>query len=353
MSSSGKTSSTRDPTQPRLIFLERSAKQATEPPNPCSVSSNHPERRSACRLHALNNSAPAVRITDPFLARTNGAPLLAKLPQVSDLAVCAPAPAPIDLGCGHYFPVRWSKWCAIFRYERHVEAWKYVGNKTFPLSCIAQTESGIWEFHGKQKPATITSDLVILGDQGDAVGCRHDTSIPNTAYLAVLLPGALDESAAPLFGRQVVQGSPLPKLQRSLALATIDDFDSFIFEVFGIASRATSRSKSKSTCKVRVQRMKRFIEKHAFEPIEVSDIAESVGLSPFVCIRLFKLATGLSPHRYLSSLRFERARSLLKNTRLPIIDVAAQIGVRDRFYFTRWFSKEAGIPPHRYRLTMR
>jgi AraC-like DNA-binding protein len=220
------------------------------------------------------------------------------------------------------------------------------------MPSIAQTESGVWEFHGKDKPTTITSDLTVVGDAGDAVGCRHDTSIPNTAYMAVLRPGALDEPARSVFDRQILARAALPELQRSLTLETTDDFDSFIFEVFALASRASSGRRSESSSKLRVQRMKRFIEQHAFETIEVSDIAKSVGLSPFACIRQFKVVTGVSPHRYLSSLRLNRARSMLRNTRLSIIEVAAMIGIKDRCYFTRWFAKEAGMPPQRYRLTM-
>jgi AraC-like DNA-binding protein len=47
--------------------------------------------------------------------------------------------------------------------------------------------------------------------------------------------------------------------------------------------------------------------------------------------------------------RFDRARSLLLQTDLPVADIAEQLGFRDVSHFSRAFSKHFGTSPGRYR----
>lgn len=83
--------------------------------------------------------------------------------------------------------------------------------------------------------------------------------------------------------------------------------------------------------------------------LPLADLAAEVRLSPFHFARCFKATTGQAPHRFLISLRLERARELLEHTDLAISDVAAQIGYDDPSYFARLFRGEVGVSPLRYR----
>jgi len=218
------------------------------------------------------------------------------------------------------------------------------------MSMVGQTKSGIWEFNGKRGGAVVDRTSVVVGTPGLHFGCRHNVAHPNTAYIAYLKPGALDEADEPLFDKQVLTGLRLPDLKMALSLENVDEFDSLIFDVFGRASCVSvDPHRRPGRSHVRAQRMKRFIEHHAFENITLSDVAACLDLSPFTCIRLFKGATGVTPQRYLSECRLIRAQELLRDGRLTIADVASRIGIRDRFYFTRWFSKSMGVPPQRFR----
>jgi AraC-like DNA-binding protein len=153
-----------------------------------------------------------------------------------------------------------------------------------------------------------------------------------------------------MFNTQVINGLALPDLGRCLSLETADEFDSFIFEVFGHVSTASlNGQRLLRRTSMRIQRAKRFIEQYAFEDISLGDIASSINVSPFTCLRQFRSATGETPHDYLSRLRLVRAQQLLRDRRLAIGEVAARIGIRDRSYFTRWFSRHVGMTPGKFR----
>ncbi|WP_294536156.1 AraC family transcriptional regulator [uncultured Rhodoblastus sp.] len=92
------------------------------------------------------------------------------------------------------------------------------------------------------------------------------------------------------------------------------------------------------------------IEAHLPADLGVKALAEAAGLSVFHFSRAFKKSVGAAPHQYLLRLRIDRARSLLENTHLSILDVAAAVGYDDQGSFARSFRKETGLSPRRYRL---
>jgi AraC-like DNA-binding protein len=77
----------------------------------------------------------------------------------------------------------------------------------------------------------------------------------------------------------------------------------------------------------------------------VSRLAGVSGVSEAHFARSFKQAFGLPPHRYLLTRRIERARALLRDTDLPIIDVAFQTGWNSLRSFGRIFRDITGESP--------
>jgi transcriptional regulator GlxA family with amidase domain len=77
--------------------------------------------------------------------------------------------------------------------------------------------------------------------------------------------------------------------------------------------------------------------------------ATLVGLSPSRLHYLFKAEIGMSPSRYLRSLRLERARYLLNSTHSSVKQVMIKVGVTDRSHFEREFKRLYGVTPSRYR----
>jgi AraC-like DNA-binding protein len=54
---------------------------------------------------------------------------------------------------------------------------------------------------------------------------------------------------------------------------------------------------------------------------------------------------------YLNDLRVGEAKNLLRETDLPLIEIASRVGFEDQSYFSRVFRNVVGISPGRYRRT--
>ncbi|HEX2912417.1 MAG TPA: AraC family transcriptional regulator [Chloroflexia bacterium] len=92
-----------------------------------------------------------------------------------------------------------------------------------------------------------------------------------------------------------------------------------------------------------------FIEAHLHEELSLQCLAQQTGLSAYHFARLFRQATGESPHQYVLRLRLARARLLLKKSDLPISQVALEAGFADQSHFSRVFKSYLGSTPRAYR----
>lgn len=93
----------------------------------------------------------------------------------------------------------------------------------------------------------------------------------------------------------------------------------------------------------------RHIHAHLAGRITNPELAAVCNLSEDYFIRRFHAATGLSPNRYILQCRVSRAAQLLLTTDESIESVASRTGFRDRFYFTRTFTRWTGRPPAAFR----
>ena len=100
----------------------------------------------------------------------------------------------------------------------------------------------------------------------------------------------------------------------------------------------------------KLEQVRDFIEQHLAEPLLVERLAAVVHMSPFHFARRFKLATGTSPHAYITARRVERAKELLRAGNLALIEVGAAVGFQTQGHFTEVFHRIAGITPRRFRL---
>lgn len=82
------------------------------------------------------------------------------------------------------------------------------------------------------------------------------------------------------------------------------------------------------------------------------EIAEAVEMSPYHFARLFKQSTGLAPHQYVIERRIERAKELLANKDLPIVEIAYSLGFASQSHFTATFRKLVAITPKAYRQSL-
>ncbi len=98
-----------------------------------------------------------------------------------------------------------------------------------------------------------------------------------------------------------------------------------------------------------VRAITRFIAGHLEEKLTLETLARQLHFHPNYCVAFFNRYFGMPPLRYVSKMRIERAKSLLKTTELPIAGVAAATGYRDLFHFSRRFKEQTGYSPSDYR----
>ncbi|ESY85964.1 AraC family transcriptional regulator [Mesorhizobium sp. LNHC220B00] len=93
----------------------------------------------------------------------------------------------------------------------------------------------------------------------------------------------------------------------------------------------------------------RMMEEHIEDPLPLRDIAECVGRSKRQIERLFNQAVSSSPMRYYLHLRLARAKRLVEQTDLPIVEVAIACGFASASHFSKCFRDVFGTSPSGYR----
>jgi AraC family transcriptional regulator len=87
--------------------------------------------------------------------------------------------------------------------------------------------------------------------------------------------------------------------------------------------------------------------------LSLQALANESGYSRVHFVRMFRAATGFSPHNYLLNLRLERARELLRNPSISLIDIALDCGFSSHSHMSRLFHKSVGVTPSAYRRGLR
>jgi len=83
--------------------------------------------------------------------------------------------------------------------------------------------------------------------------------------------------------------------------------------------------------------------------VSLAELAAASGLSLSYFTRAFRRSTGEPPHRWLLRQRVERAKRLMRETRMTLAEVAIDSGFADQSHFTRVFGTFAGTSPSAWR----
>lgn len=87
--------------------------------------------------------------------------------------------------------------------------------------------------------------------------------------------------------------------------------------------------------------------------LSVSGYAAALSVSPNHLNRVVKKETGRSAGDWIDISRITLAKMLLRQTDMPVIDIAVRVGLDDQSYFTRFFRKHEGVTPSGFRSGMR
>jgi AraC family transcriptional regulator len=102
-----------------------------------------------------------------------------------------------------------------------------------------------------------------------------------------------------------------------------------------------------------LQRTLTYIQAHLAEALSLPTLAAVAHTSPTYFARLFKQATGQTPHQYVIQCRIAAAQRLLAETELALSAIGLQVGYADQSHFTALFRRHVATTPRAYRSAIR
>ncbi len=83
--------------------------------------------------------------------------------------------------------------------------------------------------------------------------------------------------------------------------------------------------------------------------LSVEEIAKEVGFSTYYFTRSFHKEFLITPHKFIQSIRVERAKQLILKTTLPLAEIAIECGFSDQSHMIRVFKRISGYTPNTLR----
>lgn len=92
-----------------------------------------------------------------------------------------------------------------------------------------------------------------------------------------------------------------------------------------------------------------YIEDQLDTALNLEVMAAMANMSLLRFLRSFAHATGSTPHTYITERRLQKARALLSNSNLSIVDIAADCGFAHQSHMGSAFKSRLGLSPQQYR----
>ncbi|WP_302962121.1 AraC family transcriptional regulator [uncultured Adlercreutzia sp.] len=180
---------------------------------------------------------------------------------------------------------------------------------------------------------------------GDVHGCTQEGVRP-LVYDSVALVGVAD--CPPLRGPVVKDPAAAARMDDIAALvdAPVPD-DERLEEAICLLVGQLAVSREAAPCDHSAQTMASYLRDHASQTVRLDEVAAAAGLDKYRALRTFSAAFGITPMRYLASLRVERAREILA-AGASCAEAACAAGFSDQAHLTRAFKERLGMTPGFY-----
>jgi two-component system response regulator YesN len=112
----------------------------------------------------------------------------------------------------------------------------------------------------------------------------------------------------------------------------------------GVAKRVAS-----SHSNAIIEKAKNLLDTQYAQHITLQSVADQLAIHPVWLSQLFKKETGTNFLDYMTELRIEQSKKLLRDSQLKIYEIAEQVGYQDLQYFGKLFKKRTGQTPKEFR----
>jgi len=194
-------------------------------------------------------------------------------------------------------------------------------------------------------------DFVSLGDYKstillkDYIHSIHFKHYEELEYILSILLTTIQQ----FFNEYEIYEQPLTELGGIISCSTdIDEILQWLIRQIEKILVKINLSKSSSSNKS-IQKVIEHINIHYSDDLSLDYISSMANMSPAYFCEVFKKVTGKTYLDYLTEIRVEKAKSLLRVPNAKISDVAIKVGYDDSNYFSRVFKKYTGMSPAQYR----
>jgi AraC family transcriptional regulator len=98
-----------------------------------------------------------------------------------------------------------------------------------------------------------------------------------------------------------------------------------------------------------LRRIEEYVEENLADSLSLQELSQQLQMSVYFFVRSFKRSTGLPPHQYVLRRRVERAKELLVDPALSIVDIALRCGFATQSHLTATFNRLTNLTPGEYR----
>lgn len=114
----------------------------------------------------------------------------------------------------------------------------------------------------------------------------------------------------------------------------------------------SNKRKGDDFANTRIDNICQYLENNFYRNVSLDELSLLSKLSKYHLIRLFAKERGISPHKYLETVRIEKSKIMLEKN-IPIVDIALQMGFTDQSHFSNSFKSLIGLTPKTYQKILR
>lgn len=257
----------------------------------------------------------------------------------------------------------------IFDNELHMEAYHFRGlaqpfpNHFHEYYVVGLVEDGQRILSCKNREYTIGKGSLLLFNPGDSHACVQAGQAPleyrglniSRGTMLTLSREVTGRETPPNFSRNVVRDEEaacrLHALHKMVMAGTeaLEKEEALLFLLSMLIQNYSQPFESGvPECRREIEHACEFMAQHYAEPIRLEQLCRCTALSKSTLLRAFAKEKGVTPYRYLESLRISEAKKLLSQGVSPL-DAALRTGFSDQSHFTKYFSRFIGLSPGVYR----
>jgi AraC family transcriptional regulator len=173
------------------------------------------------------------------------------------------------------------------------------------------------------------------------MGDEYDYSKLGEPRLVVYEPRVTD--CARLLADLFVQNEPGDQLfGESMMMALMSS-------ILTSVNKLPPRSQSNRLLPWQLRLSKGYLEANFNRNVGLEELADLTGLSRSWFARGFRGSTGTAPYSFILQIRIRRAKELLRDSDIPIANIATEVGFADQSHFTKSFRRYTGATPREWR----